>query len=98
MNIFSLSPASTSEGFLKDITGNYIASFAVAGSFPILCTLTLATLPHYFSCTDPPAPQRRSQDNKDKGLQSELDQINSLPSDTSDRGAEWCDRSNNVAQ
>ncbi|XP_026208189.1 monocarboxylate transporter 13 isoform X2 [Anabas testudineus] len=75
-------------GLLKDLTGSYVASFVVAGSFLILCTLTLATLPHYFSCTDPPAPQRRSHDDKDKSLQSELEQINSLPSDTSHRGAE----------
>ncbi|XP_023130748.1 monocarboxylate transporter 13 [Amphiprion ocellaris] len=75
-------------GLLKDITGNYMASFMVAGSFPILGTLTMATLPHYFSCTDPPPPQRRSLDDKDKGLNSELEQMNSLPSDTSNRSAE----------
>ncbi|XP_028998719.1 monocarboxylate transporter 13 isoform X2 [Betta splendens] len=65
-------------GLLKDLTGNYMASFAVAGSFPILGTLTLATLPGFFSRADPPAPQRRSHHVKDKGLQSELEQINSL--------------------
>ncbi|XP_041635152.1 monocarboxylate transporter 13 [Cheilinus undulatus] len=70
-------------GFLKDVTGNYIASFMVAGSFLILGTLTMATLPHYFSCKDPPSPQRQSQDVKDKRLHSEMEQMNSLPSDMS---------------
>ncbi|XP_020484814.1 monocarboxylate transporter 13 [Labrus bergylta] len=69
-------------GFLKDVTGNYIASFIMAGSFPILGTLTMATLPHYFSCKDPPAPQRESPDDKEKSLHPELEQMNSLPSDT----------------
>lgn len=73
------------EGLLKDLTGNYIASFAVAGSFLILCSLTLATLPHFFSRTDPPAPQRCSHDGEDKGLQSEREQINSLSSDVTQR-------------
>ncbi|XP_045920325.1 monocarboxylate transporter 13 [Micropterus dolomieu] len=75
-------------GFLKDVTGNYTASFMVAGSFVILCTLTMATLPHFFSCTDPPSPQRCSLDDKNKGSHSELEQINSLPSDKNHRGAE----------
>ncbi|XP_037832272.1 monocarboxylate transporter 13 isoform X2 [Kryptolebias marmoratus] len=50
-------------GWLRDVTGNYVASFLVAGSFLLLGSLTLATLPHYCSCTDPPPPpppQRRS--------------------------------------
>lgn len=46
-------------GYLRDITGNYVASFAMAGIFLILGSLTLATLPHFFSCTDPPPPQRK---------------------------------------
>ncbi|XP_041820971.1 monocarboxylate transporter 13 [Chelmon rostratus] len=68
-------------GFLKDVTGNYITSFIVAGGFLILSTLTFATLPHYFSWTDPPPPQRCSRhDDKDMGLNSELEQMNSLSS------------------
>ncbi|XP_028284972.1 LOW QUALITY PROTEIN: monocarboxylate transporter 13 [Parambassis ranga] len=63
-------------GLLKDITGSYLASFMVAGSFVILGTLTMTTLPHYFSCTDPPHPQRRSLHDKDKGLHPELEQMN----------------------
>ncbi|XP_034532286.1 monocarboxylate transporter 13 [Notolabrus celidotus] len=70
-------------GFLKDVTGNYVASFMVAGSFLILGTLTMATLPHYFSCKDPPPPQKSSPDNTDKSLHSEMEQMNSLPSDLS---------------
>lgn len=69
------------QGFLKDVTGNYITSFIVAGGFLILSTLTFATLPHYFSWTDPPPPQRCSRhDDKDMGLNSELEQMNSLSS------------------
>ncbi|KAM9335567.1 monocarboxylate transporter 13 [Symphorus nematophorus] len=73
-------------GFLKDVTGNYLASFMVSGSFLILAVLTLATLPQYFSCTDPPPLQSRSLDDKDKSLHSELEQMNSLPPDTNHRG------------
>ncbi|XP_070710858.1 monocarboxylate transporter 13 [Pempheris klunzingeri] len=75
-------------GWLKDVTGSYVASFVVAGSFAILSTLTMASLPHFFSRTDPLAPDRRSLDDKDKGLQSELEQMNSLPSYTNQSGAE----------
>lgn len=73
-------------GFLKDITGDYMASFMVAGSFLILGTLLMTTLPHYFSCTDPPPPRRRSLDNEDKGLHPEQEQMHSSPSDTSHGG------------
>uniref|UniRef100_A0A3Q3A8Z0 Monocarboxylate transporter 13 n=1 Tax=Kryptolebias marmoratus TaxID=37003 RepID=A0A3Q3A8Z0_KRYMA len=56
-------------GWLRDVTGNYVASFLVAGSFLLLGSLTLATLPHYCSCTDPPPPpppQRRSSQGTDE--------------------------------
>uniref|UniRef100_A0A3Q3WVH1 Monocarboxylate transporter 13 n=1 Tax=Mola mola TaxID=94237 RepID=A0A3Q3WVH1_MOLML len=53
-------------GYLKDVTGNYLASFIVTGSFPILGTLVMATLPHYFSCTDPPPPTRRRLHDKEE--------------------------------
>lgn len=46
-------------GYLRDITGDYLASLVVAGSFLILGSLTLVTLPHFFSCTDPPPPQQK---------------------------------------
>ncbi|KAK9524761.1 hypothetical protein VZT92_017129 [Zoarces viviparus] len=71
-------------GLLKDITGNYMASFVVAGGFLVLGSLTIATLPHYFSCEEPPPPQRRSLDEKDKGLHPELEQMHS--SHTNHRG------------
>lgn len=61
-------------GFLRDVTGNYIASFMVAGGFLVLGTFTMATLPNYFSCTDPPPPQRRpplSGNHKDRSLEME---------------------------
>ncbi|KAK7909813.1 hypothetical protein WMY93_014497 [Mugilogobius chulae] len=46
-------------GFLRDVTGEYVASFAVAGSFLLLGSLTLVTLPHFFSRTDPPSPPQK---------------------------------------
>ncbi|KAL6118558.1 slc16a13 [Pungitius sinensis] len=46
-------------GLLKDVTGDYLASFAVSGGFLVLGSLTLTTLPRYFSCKEPPAPPRR---------------------------------------
>lgn len=63
-------------GFLKDVTGSYMASFMVAGSFPIFGIMIMATLPHYFSCTDPPPPQRHQKKDIDKGSQLEMEQIN----------------------
>lgn len=75
-----------SQGFLKDVTGNYMASFVVAGSFLVLGTLTMATLPHYFSCTDPPPPQRRPLNDKDKGSHAEMEQMNTLPPHTNPTG------------
>ncbi len=71
-------------GFLRDVTGTYMASFMVAGSFLLLGSLTMATLPHFFSRTDPPPP--RSLEDKEKGLHSELEQMNSLPSDGNHAG------------
>ncbi|XP_034020647.1 monocarboxylate transporter 13 [Thalassophryne amazonica] len=62
-------------GFLKDATGSYIASFVVAGCFLVLSTLTMATLPSYFTCTDPPPPRRHSQYDTSK----ELQQLHHLP-------------------
>ncbi|XP_041840997.1 monocarboxylate transporter 13 [Melanotaenia boesemani] len=79
-------------GLLKDITGNYVASFMVAGSFLLLGSLTMATLPHYFSCTDPPPPQRCSFDEKSNSLHPELLQMNSLPPDTNNPTVERSDR------
>uniref|UniRef100_A0A8D3A7C6 Monocarboxylate transporter 13 n=1 Tax=Scophthalmus maximus TaxID=52904 RepID=A0A8D3A7C6_SCOMX len=75
-------------GLLKDVTGNYIASFMVAGGFVVLGTLTMTTLPHYFSCTDPPSPRRRSHDDNDKSLHFELEQISRSPSDAGHRGVQ----------
>ncbi|XP_029436607.1 monocarboxylate transporter 13-like [Rhinatrema bivittatum] len=37
-------------GWLRDLTGNYSASFGVAGSFLLLGSLVLCTLPNFFSC------------------------------------------------
>ncbi|XP_046905275.1 monocarboxylate transporter 13 [Hypomesus transpacificus] len=55
-------------GLLRDITGNYTASFEVAGIFVILGTLVTTMLPHFFSRTAPPplaSPRTPGQDTKD---------------------------------
>lgn len=73
-----------SPGFLRDVTGNYIASFMVAGGFLVLGTLTMATMPNYFSCTDPPPPQRclpLSSNHKDLSL--EMEEMNRATPQTS---------------
>ncbi|XP_034425097.1 monocarboxylate transporter 13 [Hippoglossus hippoglossus] len=75
-------------GLLKDVTGTYTASFVVAGGFVVLGTLAMTTLPHYFSCTDPPAPRRPSHGEKDKSLHLELEQINSSPPHTNHGGGQ----------
>uniref|UniRef100_A0A672I2F8 Solute carrier family 16 member 13 n=1 Tax=Salarias fasciatus TaxID=181472 RepID=A0A672I2F8_SALFA len=77
-------------GLLKDTTGSYVASFLVAGAFLILGTLTMATLPHFFSCKNPlPPPNRRgSAADKESSLHPELEQMNDLTSDPNQRGLE----------
>ncbi|XP_050018647.1 monocarboxylate transporter 13 isoform X2 [Alexandromys fortis] len=37
-------------GYLRDVTGNYMASFMVAGAFLLAGSGVLITLPHFFSC------------------------------------------------
>nr|XP_015802371.2 monocarboxylate transporter 13 [Nothobranchius furzeri]XP_054603757.1 monocarboxylate transporter 13 [Nothobranchius furzeri] len=81
-------------GWLKDVTGNYVASFMVAGAFLLLGSITLATLPHYFSCTDPPSPQRCSLVDDRRSSHGELEQINRLPSGLNHRPVEQSDRRN----
>ncbi|XP_068612172.1 monocarboxylate transporter 13 [Brachionichthys hirsutus] len=68
-------------GFLKDVTGDYLVSFVVSGSFLVLAALPLMTLPRYFSCTDPPPPppRRRSSCGRDEASQLELEQMDSSP-------------------
>ncbi|XP_054880411.1 LOW QUALITY PROTEIN: monocarboxylate transporter 13-like [Poeciliopsis prolifica] len=61
-------------GWLRDVTGNYTASFVVAGSFVLLGSLTITTLPHYFSCVEPPSPQRPVVVDKSETLNLELGQ------------------------
>lgn len=45
MFLFLLDP-----GYLRDVTGNYTASFVVAGAFLLAGSGVLLTLPHFFSC------------------------------------------------
>lgn len=73
-------------GYLRDITGNYMASFVVSGAFLILGTLTLATLPHFFSCTDPPPLQKDCPQSNKNALSAELTQINKTHSDVMSGG------------
>lgn len=65
----------SSSGFLKDVTGNYVASFIVAGAFPILGIAVMTTLPHYFSCRDPPPPRGPPPKDADEGFHSEMEEM-----------------------
>lgn len=56
----------------------------VAGGFVVLGTLTMVTLPHYFSRKDPPPPKSLSPEEPDKGLHAELEQMHSSSSDMND--------------
>ncbi|KAK7804771.1 hypothetical protein U0070_023037 [Myodes glareolus] len=47
-------------GYLRDVTGNYMASFMVAGAFLLAGSGVLITLPHFFSCIS--ASTSRPQD------------------------------------
>ncbi|XP_048374358.1 monocarboxylate transporter 13-like [Sphaerodactylus townsendi] len=44
-------------GFLRDVTGDYIASFLTAGSFILAGSLVLVTLPGFSACSARPALQ-----------------------------------------
>ncbi|KAM9827428.1 monocarboxylate transporter 13-like [Neosynchiropus ocellatus] len=51
-------------GLLKDNTEDYTVSFIVSGAFTHLGILTVATLPHFFSCSDPtPMKELSSEDD-----------------------------------
>ncbi|XP_038140851.1 monocarboxylate transporter 13 [Cyprinodon tularosa] len=75
-------------GWLRDITGNYVASFMVAGSFVLLGSLTMTTLPGYFSCTDPPPPQRPTLIENSETLHLELGPENSYSSEFNHQAVE----------
>ncbi|XP_062993295.1 monocarboxylate transporter 13-like [Elgaria multicarinata webbii] len=47
-------------GWLRDITGNYTASFITAGAFLLAGSFILVTLPNYFSC---PRPSKTKVEN-----------------------------------
>nr|XP_040037356.1 monocarboxylate transporter 13 isoform X3 [Gasterosteus aculeatus aculeatus] len=72
-------------GLLKDVTGDYLASFVVSGAFLILGSLTLTTLPRYFSRKEPPAPPHGLH-HKDQGLHPEAERMHGSPSDADRRG------------
>ncbi|XP_066578574.1 monocarboxylate transporter 13 [Amia ocellicauda] len=41
-------------GWLRDVTGSYVASLLVAGGFLLAGTLVMGTLPHFWSCARTP--------------------------------------------
>ncbi|XP_039355695.1 monocarboxylate transporter 13-like isoform X2 [Mauremys reevesii] len=43
-------------GWLRDVTGNYTASFLAAGAFLLAGSLVLVTLPNFFSCLGSSSP------------------------------------------
>ncbi|XP_029436603.1 monocarboxylate transporter 13-like [Rhinatrema bivittatum] len=49
-------------GFLRDLTGNFRASFLVCATFILLGSCVLLGLPAFFSCTSSACPKRRGQD------------------------------------
>lgn len=91
--IFAFS-SSLLTGWLRDVTGNYVASFMVAGSFVLLGSLTMTTLPGYFSCTDPPPPQRPTLIENSETLHLELGPKNSYSSEFNHHAVEQTARWN----
>ncbi|MEQ2241429.1 hypothetical protein ILYODFUR_025156 [Ilyodon furcidens] len=79
-------------GWLRDNTGNYVASFMVAGSFILLGSLTMTTLPHFFSCTDPPPPKRPVLIDNSDALRLELAQKNCCSSEMNHQAVEQTKR------
>ncbi|XP_060112810.1 monocarboxylate transporter 13-like [Heteronotia binoei] len=59
-------------GFLRDVTGDYTASFLTAGSFILAGSLVLVTLPNFFTCTPRPA-LREADPVVEAGLGSPLE-------------------------
>ncbi|KAL2765715.1 monocarboxylate transporter 13, partial [Daubentonia madagascariensis] len=57
-------------GYLRDVTGNYTASFVVAGAFLLLGSGVLMTLPHFFSCFS--ATTSRPQDLVTEALDTKV--------------------------
>ncbi|XP_012312839.1 monocarboxylate transporter 13 isoform X2 [Aotus nancymaae] len=57
-------------GFLRDVTGNYTASFVVAGAFLLSGSGVLITLPHFFSCFS--AATSRPQDLVTEALDTKV--------------------------
>lgn len=45
-------------GWLRDVTGDYVASFLAAGSFILAGSLVLITLPNFSTCLALPVLQR----------------------------------------
>lgn len=57
-------------GYLRDVTGNYTASFVVAGAFLLIGSGVLTTLPHFFSCFS--APASRPQEHETEALDTKV--------------------------
>ncbi|KAJ6654931.1 hypothetical protein lerEdw1_006402 [Lerista edwardsae] len=74
-------------GWLRDITGNYAASFATAGAFLLGGSAVLGTLPNYFSCSKPSdAQEENPQDQSgDFGIEEVPPPSNEPPPSRSQR-------------
>ncbi|KAM9827427.1 monocarboxylate transporter 13-like [Neosynchiropus ocellatus] len=61
-------------GLMKDLTGTYLMSFVVAGLSVLLFFAINATIPRFFSCTDPPVQQRLlNTDHRDRAEQRSIE-------------------------
>ena len=56
-------------GYLRDVTGNYTASFVVAGAFLLAGSGVLITLPHFFCVS---APTSKPQDLVTEALDTKV--------------------------
>ncbi|XP_010886112.1 monocarboxylate transporter 13 [Esox lucius] len=68
-------------GWLKDQTGSYTASFLVAGGFLLLGTMVTTTLPHFWSCANPSALRRDTQNQSQQDQGPEIGLMTSSISD-----------------
>lgn len=56
-------------GYLRDVTGNYTASFVVTGTFLLAGSGVLITLPHFFCFS---APTSRPQDHVTEAMDTKV--------------------------
>ncbi|KAM8882370.1 monocarboxylate transporter 13-like [Synchiropus picturatus] len=61
-------------GLLKDSTEDYTVSFIVSGAFTHLGILTITTLPHFFSCSDPTPMKELANEDDGEDLHTVKDE------------------------